>query len=47
MPADFLKCVKNGGKVVTLTLGKGKYVHACKMPNGKWTKGEIKTKMKK
>lgn len=44
MPKSFEDCVKNGGKVVTKTLKGGKYVHLCKTPDGKWTRGEVKTK---
>jgi putative hemolysin len=46
MPADFLACVKNGGKVRTKELSGGKYIHICKDKNGKWHKGEVKTKKK-
>ena len=44
MPYSFLKCVKEGGKVITTKIGKNKYVHLCKDKNGKWHRGEIKTK---
>lgn len=44
MPADFEACVKKGGKVITKTLGKGKYMHLCKDSDGNWHKGETKTK---
>jgi len=45
MPAKFLDCVKNGGKVRTIKLG-GKYRHKCTL-NGKTYLGEIKKKKKK
>jgi len=44
MPEDFTRCVSEGGKVITKTLPKGKYVHLCKDKAGKWHKGEVKTK---
>jgi len=47
MPEDFEKCVKEGGKVITLKLGENKYMHLCKDKKGKWHKGEIKTKKSK
>jgi len=43
MPADFLKCVKNGGKVRTITMPGNKYVHVCSI-GGKSYYGEVKKK---
>jgi len=45
MPAAFLKCVKNGGKVRTKKLSGGRYIHICFL-NGKSYAGEVKTKGK-
>lgn len=47
MPAEFLKCMREGGKMFTVKIGKNKYVHGCKMPGAsKATYGEIKKKDK-
>jgi len=46
MPKDFLNCVKKGGKVITKSLGNGKYIHLCKDEKG-WHKGEVKKKKAK
>jgi hypothetical protein len=46
MPADFDRCVKNGGKVRTKELGNNKYMHVCIL-NGKSCAGEVKTKKEK
>ena len=46
MPEDFLRCVKNKGKVRTKKLKGGKYIHLCKTKSGKWTAGEVKKKKK-
>jgi len=53
MPKDFTNCVKNGGRVTTVSgpnkshgLGKSQYVHYCIL-NGKTHRGEIKTKKEK
>ncbi len=43
MPADFLTCVANGGKVRTKKLPKGKYIRICYL-NGKSFAGEVRTK---
>ena len=43
MPADFDRCVKEGGKVRTIKLPAGKYRHVCTL-NGKSYYGEVKTK---
>ena len=52
MPADFEKCVKDGGKVRTIKgpnkqfgLQKKQYCHVCFL-KGEMTKGEVKTKLK-
>ena len=45
MPAAFLKCVKNGGRVRTKKLSGNKYMHICFL-NGKSYAGELKTKEK-
>jgi len=44
MPADFLKCVRDGGKVRTKTLPKGRFMRLCKDKKGKWHAGEVQTK---
>ena len=46
MPEAFNKCVRNGGRVFTKTLVKGRYVHGCEK-NGKTVWGEIKKKKDK
>lgn len=43
MPEAFLKCVREGGKVITKTLKGGKYLHIC-YKNGKSYAGEVKVK---
>lgn len=45
MPKDFNDCVKNGGKVMTVSVGKGKYRHICKDSKGSHA-GHVKTKKK-
>ena len=45
MPKEFNDCVKAGGKVVTLPLSKGRYIHVCYL-NGKSYAGEVKQKEK-
>lgn len=42
MPADFEKCVKEGGRVRTKKLGGNKYMHIC-FKGGKSYAGEVKT----
>jgi hypothetical protein len=42
MPADFEKCIAEGGKVITKRLNADEYIHACKDKNGKWHEGEVK-----
>ena len=46
MPKAFLKCVAEGGRVRTKSLGKGKYIHIC-YSGSKSYAGEVKTKKKK
>ena len=43
MPKEFDACRSGGGKVRTLTLKGGKYMHICIL-DGKSYKGEVKTK---
>lgn len=43
MPKEFDACRKGGGKIRTITLKGGKYMHICIL-NGKSYKGEVKTK---
>ena len=47
MPADFNKCVKAGGKVVTSKVSKGRHVRYCKDKKGEWHRGEVKKTKKK
>lgn len=44
MPADFDKCVNEGGRVRTMPLSKGRYMHVCYDKNNKSHAGEVKTK---
>ena len=44
MPADFDRCVKEGGRVRTKNIGKDKYMHICFDKNGKSHAGEVKKK---
>ena len=43
MPADFDLCVKNGGRVRTISVNKTQYMHVC-WKDGKSYHGEVKTK---
>ena len=43
MPQAFENCVKNGGKVRTVTMPGDKYYHICVL-NGKTYRGEVKKK---
>jgi len=43
MPADFDKCVKEGGRVRTMKVKGGRYMHICFL-NGKSYSGEVKKK---
>ena len=45
MPIAFDRCVKNGGRVRTVKLGKTKYRHVCYL-NGKSFQGHVKAKKK-
>ena len=47
MPADFLKCESEGGKMITKSLPDGKYIHLCKDKAGKWYKGETHKKIER
>jgi len=47
MPADFDACVAAGGRVRTLKVGKGKYMHICYDKEGKSHAGEVKEKKTK
>lgn len=42
MPADFDKCVSEGGKVITKRVNKGEYMHICFDKAGKSHAGEVK-----
>ncbi len=42
-PAAFERCVRNGGRVRTKSLPKGKYLRICRL-KGKSFAGEVKTK---
>ena len=44
MPADFEKCVADGGRVRTIKVGKGKYLRICYDKAGKSHSGEVKQK---
>lgn len=44
MPANFDKCIKDGGRVTTKNLYGSKYVHVCSI-NGKSYSGDVKTKV--
>ena len=46
MPQAFENCVKNGGKVTTISLPGDKYYHVCVL-NGKRYTGEVKKKKAK
>jgi len=46
MPASFDRCVREGGRVRTIELGNGKYMHVC-YKDGKSYSGEAKTKKKR
>lgn len=46
MPADFNLCRQQGGRVRTIDVGNGKYLHVCYDKQGKSHKGEVKTKDK-
>lgn len=42
MPADFEKCVAEGGKVITKRVNADEYKHLCKDKAGHWHDGETK-----
>ncbi len=42
MPADFEKCVAEGGRVRTMTLSKGRYMRVCYSADGKSHAGEVR-----
>lgn len=44
MPADFDKCNREGGKIRTIELGDGKYIHVCYDKRGKSHRGEVRVK---
>jgi hypothetical protein len=44
MPEDFLKCVREGGRVITIKIGEDKYRHVCYDKNSKPHYGEVKKK---
>ena len=46
MPADFKKCVSEGGRVRTIKVGEKKYMHICYDKAGKSHAGEVKVKAK-
>lgn len=46
-PQDFEMCMKNGGKVRTMKVGKDKYMHVCIDKMGKSHKGEMMEKKAK
>ena len=43
MPQSFNQCVKEGGRVRTIKVGKDKYMHVC-YKDGKATHGEVKVR---
>jgi hypothetical protein len=47
MPQDFDKCVREGGKVVTITPKAGRYMHVCYDKSGKAHSGEMRHSAKK
>ena len=44
MPADFDKCVADGGRVRTMPLKGERYLHICYDKNGKSHAGEVRIK---
>jgi hypothetical protein len=46
MPEAFLQCIRNGGRVFTVNIGKNKYRHGCEI-KGKIYYGEIKKEKSK
>jgi len=47
MPEDFDKCVREGGRVSTMSLSKGRYMRVCYDKEGKSHAGEVKHKKRK
>ena len=47
VPKEFERCVQEGGKVVTKSLGGGRYMRLCRDKGGRWHQGEVKEKKKK
>ncbi len=47
MPADFDKCVAEGGRVRTKKLKGGRYIRICYNKKGESFAGEVKTAEKK
>lgn len=46
MPAEFERCVKDGGRVRTIDVNKTQYMHVCFL-NGKSYRGEVKDRKQK
>lgn len=46
MPEAFEECRKAGGRIRTLKVGKGRYMHVCWDKDGKSHPGEVKTTKK-
>ena len=46
MPKAFMDCVRKGGRMFTIKVGKDKYRHGCEI-NGETYYGEVKTSIKK
>lgn len=44
MPEDFEKCVREGGRVRTMTMKDGRYMRVCYDKDGKSHAGEMKQK---
>lgn len=44
MPQEFDACVNNGGKVRTMSIKGGRYMHICIAKDGKTYRGEVKEK---
>ena len=43
MPESFERCRRNGGRIRTMRMKDGKYIHICYL-NGKAYRGEVKQK---
>ena len=43
MPEDFERCVREGGRVRTIKLTKGRFMRVCYDKNNKSHAGEVKT----